>query len=135
MIDTEAWQELCDLYINEQDYAKAAFCVEELILHHPQNHLYHQRYADIKYTQGGYDNMELAKAYYCQALKLCPSNMRALYGLFLTTTNISNSQKSTAQKKKDAMKLSDWSLAEIQNRYTKVKSFKVEDRLAALQLN
>lgn len=83
MIDTEAWQELCDLYINEQDFAKAAFCIEELMLHQPQNHLYHQRYADIKYTQGGYDNMELAKAYYCQALKLCPNNMRALYGLFL----------------------------------------------------
>lgn len=83
MIDTEAWQELCDLYIGEHDYSKAAFCIEELILHHPQNHLYHQRYADIRYTQGRYENLELAKAYYCQTLKLCPNNMRALYGLFL----------------------------------------------------
>ena len=44
MADGEAWMELCDLYILEQDYAKAAFCCEELILQHPHNHLYYQRY-------------------------------------------------------------------------------------------
>ena len=43
MADGEAWMELCDLYILEQDYAKAAFCCEELILQHPHNHLYYQR--------------------------------------------------------------------------------------------
>lgn len=83
MADTEAWQELSELYVNEQDFSKAAFCVEELILHHPHNHLLHQRYADIRYTQGGFENMELARAYYCQALKLNPNNLRALYGLYL----------------------------------------------------
>ena len=35
--------ELCDLYILEQDYNKAAFCCEELILHNPNNHIYFQR--------------------------------------------------------------------------------------------
>lgn len=29
------------------------------------------------------ENLELAKTYYCQALKLNPDNMRALLGLFL----------------------------------------------------
>ena len=43
MADGEAWMELSDLYILEQDYAKAAFCCEELILQHPHNHLYYQR--------------------------------------------------------------------------------------------
>ncbi len=43
MADGEAWMELCDLYIQEQDYAKAAFCCEELILQNPHNHLYYQR--------------------------------------------------------------------------------------------
>lgn len=51
MVDQEAWQELCDLYLGEQEYAKAAFCMEELILHNPHNHLFHQRLAEIKYTQ------------------------------------------------------------------------------------
>merc|ERR1712147_513851 len=32
--------------------------------------------------------MELAKHYYSQAIKLAPSNMRALYGLLLTTSQL-----------------------------------------------
>ena len=43
--------ELTDLYISEQDFAKAAYCMEELLLHNPHHHLYFQKYADIKYTQ------------------------------------------------------------------------------------
>lgn len=37
----------------------------------------------IKYTYGSTENMELARSYYAQAIKLCPNNIRALYGLFL----------------------------------------------------
>jgi ER membrane protein complex subunit 2 len=51
MADQEAWLELADLYISQQEWNKAAFCLEELILHNPNNHLYLQRYAEIKYTQ------------------------------------------------------------------------------------
>lgn len=85
MADAEAWQELSELYITEQDFNKAAFCVEELILHNPHNHLLHQRFADIKYTQGGLENFELARSYYCHAIKLNPKNMRALYGIYLVS--------------------------------------------------
>lgn len=51
MSDQEAWHELCDLYLQEQEYSKAAFCMEELILHNPHSHLIYQRYAEIKYSQ------------------------------------------------------------------------------------
>ena len=50
-MDQDAWNELCDLYLSEQEYAKAAFCMEELILQNPHNHLFHLRFAEIKYTQ------------------------------------------------------------------------------------
>ena len=139
MADTEGWQELSDLYIGEQDYNKAAFCVEELILHNPHNHLLHQRYADIRYTQGGYDNIELARAYYCQSLKLNPNNIRALYGVYLASTNIAASQKCTAQKKKEAVKLTEWALSEIKKKYSTVKEnyadSNIEDRLSVLQIS
>ncbi|XP_060524466.1 ER membrane protein complex subunit 2-like [Cylas formicarius] len=117
MADMEAWQELGDLYIGEQDFNKAAFCIEELILHNPHNHLLHQRYADVKYTQGGAENLELARAYYSQALKINPKNMRALYGLYLTATAQTASQKNSSQKRKDVTKIAEWSLKEIKNRY------------------
>ena len=60
MNDLEAWQELCDLYLKVQDYAKAAHTMEELVITHPHHHLYQQRYADILYTMGGMDNIGLS---------------------------------------------------------------------------
>ena len=45
--DNEAWLELCEAYLNELDYSKAAFCLEELILISPHNHVFHQRFADV----------------------------------------------------------------------------------------
>lgn len=120
MIDQEAWQELCDLYLQESEYGKAAFCMEELILHNPHNHLLHQRYAEIKYTQGGFENTELARSHYCLALKLNANNMRALYGLLLTATNIALSPKCTSNKKKEANRLAGWALKQIGERYEEV---------------
>ena len=51
MSDQEVWHELCELYLIEQDFARAAFCMAELIFHNPHNHLLHQGYAKIRYTQ------------------------------------------------------------------------------------
>ncbi|KAK3923910.1 ER membrane protein complex subunit 2 [Frankliniella fusca] len=133
MSDKEAWQELCELYLLEQDYAKAAFCMEELILHNPHNHLVHQRYADIKYTQGGLENMEVARAHYCLALKLNQNNMRALYGLLLAATNVSSMTKSlSAPKKKECSKLIAWASKQIRNRYEEVSGRSPECELEAL---
>lgn len=50
MSDQEAWHELCNLYLSEGEYAKAAFCMEEVLLHNPHSHLIHQRLAEIRYT-------------------------------------------------------------------------------------
>lgn len=131
MIDLEAWQELCDLYLMEQDYARAAFCMEELILHNPHSHLLHQRFAEIKYTQGGFENMEVARAHYSMALKLNPNNMRALYGIFLCCTNIISSPKCTSTKKKEANKMASWTLKQINDRYE--EKYGKESQVASLE--
>jgi tetratricopeptide (TPR) repeat protein len=99
MSDFEGWMELCDLYLQEMDYAKAAFCMEELLLANPYSHLVHQKYAEIRYTQGGADNVELARKYFAQAMKLNAQNMRALFGFYLSAKYLS--QKCTGSKKKD----------------------------------
>ncbi|XP_028026259.1 ER membrane protein complex subunit 2-like [Bombyx mandarina] len=110
MSDVEAWQELCNLYLQVQDYSRAVFCAEELLLHQPHSHLHHQRLADIRYTMGGIENLELAKLYYCQSVKLNPDNMRSLLGLYLTTTNLLNHYKSSGNsgKRKEVWKLCHW---------------------------
>uniref|UniRef100_A0A6M2DJK9 ER membrane protein complex subunit 2 n=1 Tax=Xenopsylla cheopis TaxID=163159 RepID=A0A6M2DJK9_XENCH len=121
MSDQEAWQMLSDLYLAEGDLSKAAFCIEELILHNPHSHLLHQRLADIKYTQGAFENWEIAKVYYCQSIKLNPNNVRSLYGLYLASINLSNSQKLAANKKKEHIKLAQWALQQVKNIHDKQK--------------
>uniref|UniRef100_A0A1B0CR55 ER membrane protein complex subunit 2 n=1 Tax=Lutzomyia longipalpis TaxID=7200 RepID=A0A1B0CR55_LUTLO len=112
MSDQEAWHELCNLYLAEGDYAKAAFCMEEVLLHNPHSHLIHQRLGEIRYTMGGIENIEIAKSYYSQAIKLNSCNIRALYGLYLCCGHISNS-KATLSKRKEAQKLGQWALSQI----------------------
>lgn len=109
MADVEAWGELSDLYLAQGDYKHAAFCMEELILANPHNHLLHERLAEvryfysdgtcihspflvnylllsqIKYSEGGVENLELARAYFAQACRINPENIRALYGLILVS--------------------------------------------------
>lgn len=40
----------------------------------------------VKYTQGGLENLELSRKYFAQALKLNNRNMRALFGLYMVST-------------------------------------------------
>ncbi|GAB6029001.1 hypothetical protein CHUAL_004790 [Chamberlinius hualienensis] len=108
MSDQESWLELSDFYIMEQEYSKAAFCMEELILFNPHNHLYYQRYAEIKYTQGGTENIELARSYFAQAVKMNPNNTRALYGLYLASRHLADSPKCSQQKKEEYQKIAEW---------------------------
>lgn len=117
MNDQEAWLQLADLYVSDQEYAKAAFCLEEVILLNPHNTLYHEKYAEILYTQGTPESIELARSYFAHALKLNPRNMRALYGLYLSAANLSTNQKLTAVKKKENLKVAAWSLSCINNAY------------------
>nr|XP_051700724.1 ER membrane protein complex subunit 2 isoform X2 [Oryctolagus cuniculus] len=115
--DQEAWHELAELYINEHDYAKAAFCLEELMMTNPHNHLYCQQYAEVKYTQGGLENLELSRKYFAQALKLNNRNMRALFGLYMSASHIASNAKASAKMKKDNMKYASWAASQINRAY------------------
>ncbi|VDM73117.1 unnamed protein product, partial [Strongylus vulgaris] len=85
--DSEAWIQLSELFLAENDFAKAAHCLEECVLAAPLNTLYLRRLADIRYTQGGQENIDLARAYYEQAAKLNPADLHALYGIVLALQN------------------------------------------------
>ncbi|XP_056378566.1 ER membrane protein complex subunit 2 [Hyla sarda] len=115
--DQEAWHELAELYINELDYAKAAFCLEELILTNPHNHFYYQQFAEVKYTQGGLENLELARKYFSQSLKLNNHNMRALFGLYISSVHIAANPKASAKMKKDNVKFATWASSQIKKAY------------------
>uniref|UniRef100_A0A4W5N493 ER membrane protein complex subunit 2 n=1 Tax=Hucho hucho TaxID=62062 RepID=A0A4W5N493_9TELE len=115
--DQEAWHELSELYINEHDYGKAAFCLEELMMTNPHNHLYCEQYAEVKYTQGGLENLELSRKYFAQALKLNNRNMRALFGLYMSASHIAASPKVNATVKKANVKYAAWATNQINRAY------------------
>lgn len=112
--DHEAWLELSDAYLNEMEFSKAAFCLEELLLMNPHNHCYHQRFADIKYTLGQY---ETAKSYYAYSLRLNPNNIRALYGLMLVTANLKSGGKLGQKEAAENAKLNSWAREQIEIKY------------------
>lgn len=128
MSDQEAWQELCSLYMAEGDYVKAAFCMEEVLLHNPHSHLIHQRLAEIRYTMGGMDNIEVARTYYTQALKLNPNNLRALYGLYLCCSSIANS-RALGSKRKEALKVAQWALDQANKKTSKLSKIENNEKL------
>uniref|UniRef100_UPI00358E0E8F ER membrane protein complex subunit 2 n=1 Tax=Myxine glutinosa TaxID=7769 RepID=UPI00358E0E8F len=126
--DHEAWQELADLYIGELDYSKAAFCLEEVMMAYPYNHLYCQKYAEVKYTQGGLDNMELARKYFAQALKLNSTNMRALFGLYMASIHVASSPKTGTKSRKENLKYATWAAAQISRAYQMGSGTQTEGR-------
>uniref|UniRef100_A0A7N6A5X2 ER membrane protein complex subunit 2 n=1 Tax=Anabas testudineus TaxID=64144 RepID=A0A7N6A5X2_ANATE len=107
---TEAIREL-------NDYGKAAFCLEELMMTNPHNHLYCEQYAEVKYTQGGLENLELSRKYFAQALRLNNRNMRALFGLYMSASHIAASPKVSAKVKKDNIKYAAWAATQINRAY------------------
>lgn len=116
--DQEAWSELCDLYLSEHEYKKAAFCAEELLLINPHNHMNHERYASIHYSHGAYDE---ARRYYFSALKINPNNIRALYGVLLTSLNMPTKGASKSQSSSDnnqaANERIQWAREQILQKY------------------
>lgn len=115
--DYESWIELADIYISQQNYNKAQFCLEELLLQYPHNHLYHQKYADILFTIGGKENLELSCKYYCKAIELNPNNVRALFGIQLASSSLSTIGKLSSKSKLDNQSLAAWASNMIEDHY------------------
>ncbi|KAF0045060.1 hypothetical protein F2P81_001589 [Scophthalmus maximus] len=103
-----------------EHYGKAAFCLEELMMTNPHNHLYCEQYAEVKYTQGGLENLELSRKYFAQALRLNNRNMRALFGLYMSASHIAASPKVSAKVKKDNMKYAAWAATQINRAYKRI---------------
>jgi len=99
MADIEAWAELGELYLYLREYENASFCYEEIILAEPDNFHYHVKYAEIKFTMGGFDNLNLAKYHYSHSLELNnENNYRGLYGLCLTIHALSKTKGNKLSK-------------------------------------
>jgi len=86
--DLEAWKELADIYLEEGNYQKALFCLEELIASFPQDYAVSLKYAETLYSAGGLQNLENARKYYSHCLVLNEDSTRAAWGLNQTCNAI-----------------------------------------------
>jgi len=126
MADADAWIDLASIYVATCEYRFAAFCYEDLILLQPYNWLYHIKYAEVLYSMGGNDNVELAKKEYMQAYELKPdSNARALYGICLCASTLgagNYGKQSSAHIKRDLLNEFEWASAKLKELYTSEKA-------------
>ncbi|KAK4768272.1 hypothetical protein SAY87_003413 [Trapa incisa] len=118
MADHDAWRELAELYNSLQMYKQAAFCYEELILSQPTNPLYHLTYADVLYTIGGLENLQMAKKYYASTINLTGGkNRRALFGVCLCTSAIAQLSKGRNKEDKDGTHLQSLAATALEKDY------------------
>ncbi|CAI2347183.1 unnamed protein product [Caenorhabditis sp. 36 PRJEB53466] len=121
--DPEAWLQLSELFLLENDVAKAVHCLEECVLISPLTSMYLRRLGDLRYTQGGLENVELARAYYERALKINPTDLRSQYGILLSNNFIASSSKNNTEKK-TARESATEAIDNLVHRYQKISTKK-----------
>ncbi|XP_059652716.1 uncharacterized protein LOC132299864 [Cornus florida] len=118
MADHDAWRELAEIYVSLQMYKQAAFCYEELILSQPMNPLFHLAYADVLYTLGGLENLQIAKKYYASTIGLTGGkNTRALFGVCLCTSAIGQLTKGRNKEDKESSELQSLAATALEKDY------------------
>ncbi|CAI9112848.1 OLC1v1013345C1 [Oldenlandia corymbosa var. corymbosa] len=118
MADHDAWRELAEIYVSLQMYKQAAFCYEELILAQPTVPLYHLAYADVLYTLGGLENLQIAKKYYTSTVELTGGkNARALFGICLCSFAIGQLTKGRNKEDKENLELQSLSALALEKEY------------------
>ena len=124
--DNEAWMQLGELYLSQLDYARAAHCYEELLVAQPMNAQFAVRYADVRYTQGGLDNVDAARTYFVHAAKLGAGSgggQRAIWGVLHVSRTASAphflqscnwlAQRATGQKRKELITCAQWAVDQL----------------------
>ncbi|KAG5044371.1 hypothetical protein AAZX31_03G225100 [Glycine max] len=134
MADHDAWRELAEIYISLQMYKQAAFCYEELILSQPTVPLYHLAYADVLYTLGGLENLQTAKKYYSSTIDLTGGkNTRALFGICLCTSAVTQLTKGKSKEDKEGSQLQSLAAKVLEKDYKQRAPDKLPQLTTALK--
>ncbi|KAL1350546.1 hypothetical protein HN51_014591 [Arachis hypogaea] len=134
MADHDAWRELAEIYVSLQMYKQAAFCYEELILSQPTVPLYHLAYADVLYTLGGLENLQTAKKYYTSTIDLTGGkNTRALFGVCLCTSAITQVTKGKSKEEKEGSQVQSLAAKMLEKDYKQRAPDKLPQLTTALK--
>jgi tetratricopeptide (TPR) repeat protein len=110
MDDYEAWYELSDVYIQTGNFNKAIYCLEEVLLHQPNNFKIYIKIGDIFNSLNNCESAVLAIKYYSQSILIKPTP-RAFWGIVYSINIYSRTNKPlTDQKIKNLLKIAKVSL-------------------------
>jgi len=88
--DAECWAQLAELYLQQNLYNQAIFCLEEVLLIIPNAYNIHARLGELQYISAESSGSELQKLeasvkWFCRSIELCDGYLRGLYGLKLVS--------------------------------------------------
>ena len=123
MNDPDAYNELAQVYLMVNEYDKAAFCLEELLLHSPNNYKVLNKLGDIYASKNNAEDAKMGIKFYSRSILIQPTP-RAFFGIQNCASIIIKKEKKLDDKTK---KLVDISKSELTKLYTdtEFKSFDV----------
>jgi len=123
MNDPDAYNELAQIYLMANEYDKAIFCLEELLLHSPDDYKIMNKLGDIYCSKNNSADAKIAIKYYSQSVLINPTP-RSFFGIQNSANIIIQKEKKLDDKIK---KLVDISKNELTKLYgeTSFKDFDV----------
>lgn len=117
--DMEGWQEAADIYMSMQNYAKASFCYEEMLLREPKNYLVNLRYAELLYSAQSRPDRQTdlvnARKYFAHAavMKEGQADARTLFGLLKTCQALDKINKKEEVKNTEMIEVTKANILEL----------------------
>ena len=115
MNDPDAYNELAQIYLMVNEYDKAIFCLEELLLHSPNDYKVVNKIGDIYCSKNNVNDAKLALKFYSRSIVIQPTP-RAFFGIQNCASIISLKEKKLDEK---VRKLVDISKNELKKLYEK----------------
>jgi tetratricopeptide (TPR) repeat protein len=112
MDDYDGWFELSDVYLMTNNFNKAIFCLEEILLHQPNNFDVYTKIGDILCSLNNSDSANNAVKYYSQSILIKPTP-RAFWGLVYSINIIHRANKTLEAKNKNLLKIATVNLEEM----------------------
>ena len=97
MNDPDAYNELAQIYLMVNEYDKAIFCLEELLLHSPNDYKVLNKIGDIYCSKNNPNDARMAIKFYSRSITLQPTP-RAFFGIQNCASIISLKEKKLDEK-------------------------------------
>ena len=105
MNDPDAYNELSQIYLLANEYDKAAFCLEELLLHKPNEYKVLNKLGDIYVSKNNADDAKIALKFYSRAILIEPTP-RSFFGIQNAISLIKKKDKKLDAKTQKLLEIS-----------------------------